>query len=241
MVTWRTVLHTFYSRFLLLLAIIVGFPFIILMMVLPESMRYKNRFLFWGIHLFYTIVIKATWVPITFEGLETIPHEPVIFIANHQSSLDIPIVGYLVHNKPHIWIARLELMRWKLLRWVLPRVSVIVDTASSSKAMRSMIHLMRLVEDKDIDIMIFPEGARFTDNKVHPFFGGFVTLARMLQRKVVPVYIAGVNKVYPPNTFWVHYYPIKVTVGVPVELQKDESDAAFKERVYQWFVAQAKG
>lgn len=241
MVTWRSVVHTFYSRFLLLLAIILGFPFIILMMILPEKIRYQNRFLFWGVHLFYTIVIKATWVPITFEGMDGIPHDPVIFVANHQSSLDIPIVGYLVRGKPHIWIARLELMRWKLLRWVLPRVSVIVDTTSATKAMRSMINLMRLVEHKDIDIMIFPEGARFTDNAIHPFFGGFVTLARMLQRQVVPVYISGVNKVYPPNTFWVQSYPIKVVVGPPFELQEGESDAAFKDRVYEWFVAQAKG
>ena len=241
MVTWRSVIRTLYSRFLLVIAVVLGLPFIILMMVLPEKRRYQNRFLFWGIKLFYKFVIKASFVPISFEGMENIPQDPVIFVANHQSSLDIPLVGYIVRGKPHIWLARIELMQWKLLRWVLPRLSVVVDTGSKEKAMRSMINLLRLVEGKNIDIMIFPEGARFTDGKVHPFFGGFVVLAKMLKRKVIPVYISGANKVYPPNTFWVQYYPINVVIGTPYMLQADESDEAFKERVYQWFIAQSKG
>ncbi len=241
MVTWRSVLHTLYGRSLILIAIILGFPFILLMMVLPEKVRYSNRFLFWGINIFYTIIVKASFVPISFEGREGIPQEPLLFVANHQSSLDIPLVGYVVRGKPHIWLARVELMQWKLLRWVLPRLSVVIDTGSKEKAMRSMIHLVRLVEGSNVDIMIFPEGARFTDGTIHPFFGGFVTLAKLLKRKVVPIYIAGVNKVYPPNTFWIHYYPIKIVVGAPFLLQPEESDEAFKDRVHQWFLQQAKG
>lgn len=241
MVSWRVVLRTLYSRFLLVIAILIGFPFVILMMVLPVRLRYQSKFLFWGINVFYTVVIKIAFVPITFEGIENIPQEPVIFIANHQSSLDIPLVGYIVHGKPHIWLARHELMQWKLLRWVLPRLSIVVDTTSKEKAMRSMINLLRLVEGKNIDIMIFPEGARFTDDKVHPFFGGFVTLAKMLKRKVIPVYITGANKVYPPNTFWVQYHPIKVVIGKPCMLHEEESDKDFKDRVYQWFVEQTRG
>lgn len=241
MVSWRRILHTLYGRLLIVLAIILGFPFIVLMMVLPERLRYNNRFLFWGINLFYAIIVKASFVPISFEGKEHIPQEPVLFVANHQSSLDIPLVGYLLQGKPHIWLARSELMHWKLLRWILPRLSVVVDTGSREKAMRSLLHLMRLVEGKNIDIMIFPEGARFTDGAVHPFFGGFVTLAKLLKRKVVPVYIAGANKVYPPDTFWINYYPITIVVGEPLELMPQESDEAFKNRVYAWFLKQAKG
>ncbi len=241
MVTWHTLLRTLYSRTLLLCAIIVGFPFIVLMMILPEKIRYKSRFLFWGINLFYAMVVKASLIPISYHGLDSIPQEPVIFVANHQSSLDIPLVGYIVHGKPHIWIARSELMQWKFLRWVLPRLSIVVDINSKKKAMRSMINLLRLVEGKNVDIMVFPEGGRYTDNTIHPFFGGFVTLAKLLKRKVVPVYINGAQNVYPPNSFWIYYHPVKVVIGMPQTLQTDETDEAFKDRIYQWFVAQSKG
>lgn len=241
MVTLRVILRTLYSRLLLLVALLLGFPFIILMMVLPRKWRYQNKLLFWGINLFYWVVIRASFVPISFEGTEKIPREkPVIFVINHQSAIDVPLAGYLLKGKPHIWLARKELMQWKLLRWILPRVAVVVDTQSHQQAMRSMINLMRLVEGKNIDIMIFPEGARFTDDKVHPFFGGFVTLAKLLKRNVVPVYISGANKVYPPNTFWVRLHPITVKVGHSLTMEAGESDEAFKKRVYHWFVEQSK-
>ncbi len=240
MLTIGDVLRTLYSRFVILIAVIVGFPFIILMMIFPPKIRYQSRLLYWGLNLFYWIVIKAALVPITFEGDENIPKEPGIFAANHQSALDVPLVGYLLHGKPHLWLARHELLQWKFLGWVLPRLAVVVDTTSREKAMRSMINLMRLVEGTDIDVMIFPEGRRFSDGKVHKFYGGFVTLSKMLKRPVVPVYISGANKVYPLDTFWVKYHAIKVVVGKPFVMEKDETDEAFKERVHKWFVEQSE-
>ena len=53
-------------------------------------------------------------------------------------------------------------------------------------------------------------------------------------------YIAGANKVYPPDTFLVHYYPVKVVVGKPFVLQENETDEEFKQRVYQWFLDQSE-
>lgn len=241
MVPISVVVRTLFSRFLLLLTLIVGFPVIIFMMVLPESMRYQNRFLFWCIDLFFRAIVWGSFVPVSFKGREHIPAGPVVYAANHQSSLDVPLVGVLARGKPHIWLAKHDLMEWKLLRWVLPRLAVLVDASSQTKAMRSMINLMRIVEGKNIDIMIFPEGGRYPDEKVHQFYGGFVTLAKMLNRPVVPVYISGVNKVYPPDTFWVYSYPIVVTVGEPFTIQEGETDEAFKDRVYNWFVEQSKG
>lgn len=233
--------HTLLSRLLLLILILISIIPFCVMLILPARIRFRNRVLFWLIDLVYWLSLKLTFVPITIVGAENIPHTPVIFAANHQSSMDIPLVGELTHGKPHIWLARSELMNTFFLRWILPRVSVVVDVNSGQKAMRSLITLMRLVEGADIDVMIFPEGARFTDGSVHEFFGGFVTLAKALQRPVIPVRIFGANKVYPPHTFLISYYPIKVVVGHPFVLGENETDDEFKERVYQWFVSQTEG
>jgi len=86
--------------------------------------------------------------------------------------------------------------------------------------------------------MIFPEGGRYTDGTVHDFYGGFVILAKKTGRPVVPVRIFGVHKVYPPDTFWVQKYPITVVVGKPFVYQEGDTDQAFKDRVYQWFIEQ---
>lgn len=255
MVSVWTITHTIFSRFLLFFLMIISLPVVIVMMLLPARIRYASRWIFWAVDLFYWTVIKISFIPVmyrfqgddvsdgisrVFTALASLENGPVIFVANHQSSLDIPLVGVLARRRSHIWIARRELMRWKLLRWVLPRLSVIIDTASREKTVRSMLSLIRLVEGKDIDIMMFPEGGRFSDNEVHPFYGGFVMLAKMLKRPVVPVYIQGANKVYPPHTFWIKQYPIKVNVGKPFVMQDNEDEDLFKQRVHQWFIDQAK-
>lgn len=246
------IFRTIFSRLCLLLIMILGTPVILMMMLLPEKYRYRNKVMFWGLNLLYWAIIKCTFVPVSYEGfgvsdgVETVrgsasfPKEPVIFVANHQSALDIPLLGIFARGRPHIWLARQELMEWKLLCWVLPRLAVVIDTESREKAMGSLRKLLRLTQGKDIDVMLFPEGARFTDGKIHKFYGGFVTLAKLLKRPVVPVYIQGVNKVYPPNTFWVHSHPIKVFLGKPFVLKEGESEDAFKDQVHQWFIEQSE-
>ncbi len=234
------ILHTLLSRFLLLLVLLLGLPIVFLMIILPQRYRYQSRIIFWSINFFYWCVIRALFAPISFEGRDNIPDGPVIFAANHSSSIDIPLVGLLTRGKPHAWLAKEDLMSSKLLKWVLPRLAILVDVKSREKAMRSLINLVRLVKGKNIDVMIFPEGTRHPDDKVHKFYGGFVTLSKMLNRPVIPVHISGANRVYPPETFWIISYPIKVLVGKPFTIQEGETDEAFKDRVHRWFIEQSE-
>lgn len=243
MVTISIVLRTLISRILLALLIFISLPLVLLMAILPERIRYKNKILFWGISIVYWAVIyimRLCFIPISYEGFDQLPKQPAIFVANHQSAIDAPLLGVVARGKPHIWLAREELMKWKLLRWILPRMTIVVDVTSRSKATAALLRLVRLVKKIDIDIMIFPEGSRYPDDKVHPFYGGFVALAKLLNRPVVPVAITGVNKVYPPDTFWVYKHPVNVTIGEPLFLKDGESEESFKDRVHQWFVDQVE-
>ena len=46
----------------------------------------------------------ATFLPIHVEGKENLIEQPAIIIANHQSSLDIPVIGALFDHHPHVWL-----------------------------------------------------------------------------------------------------------------------------------------
>jgi 1-acyl-sn-glycerol-3-phosphate acyltransferase len=124
------------------------------------------------------------------------------------------------------------------LRFILPFFAVVVDLSDARKAMRSVRSLLGLVRDTNAHITMFPEGARFTDGAVHEFMSGFVTLAKKTDRPVVPVCILGVHKAYPPNTFWVQWFPISVIIGKPFIYSTEETDEEFKARVFDWFVKQ---
>ncbi len=235
-----TLLRTIFSRFLLLLVVIIYLVPIIIFICIPARWRYNSKIVFWFMYWFYVAILKCSLLPIRFVGKEHIPKKtPAIFVANHQSSLDIPLVGILAGGASHIWLAKQELMASPILRFVIPFFSVLVDMSSPKKAVRSLREILILLSGNAVqDVMIFPEGGRYVDGKIHDFFGGFVILAKKTGRPVVPVCIVGVDKVYPPDSFLVHWHPITVIVGKPFVYQERDNDEAFKQRVYQWFVEQ---
>ncbi len=238
MVTFGTVIYTLFSRFLLLLlASAAIIPTAILVFLVPQKYRY-NRFYFFMSGLLYRAIMRFSLLPITIVGKQHLPAVPAIYVANHASSLDIPVLGSLVNGKPHLWLAMKWLTRFWIFRLFLPRIAVLVDMSTPHSGVRSLIKIIQLAKQYAMNIMIFPEGQRHTDGKVHDFFGGFVLLAKKTAFPVVPVRIFNLEKVYPPNTFWVHYHPVKVVIGTPMYMQEDETDEAFKNRVHKWFIDQ---
>lgn len=235
------IVRNLFSRFLLIVITIIFFIPIVIFICTPEKYRYRYPILFYPIHYFYVAILKGSLLPITYKGLENIPKDTaVIFAANHQSSLDIPLVGVLSKGVPHVWLAKAELMDSIFIRFIVPLISVLVDVTSPRNAMLSLRKILGIVNNHHRNLIIFPEGGRYTDGKIHEFFGGFVILAKKIGRPVVPVCILGIDKAYPPETFWVQWYPITVIVGKPFVYGENDTDESFKNRVYQWFIDQVE-
>jgi 1-acyl-sn-glycerol-3-phosphate acyltransferase len=220
-----------------ILCVIFLLPVIFYFLV-PVTWRAHSRVMTSIVYAFYRGVLWCTLLPIKFIGRENMPDGPVIFVANHQSALDIPLLGSLAGCTPHIWLATTYLLASPVLRFILPRTSVLVDTSSQIKAMRSLLVAIKLVNDGHHGhLLLFPEGGRYTDGTVHDFYGGFVLLAKETHRPIVPVFIDGVAQAYPPDSFLLHTVPITVTIGKPFYYdEKAGTDKEFKNSVYHWFV-----
>ena len=230
--------RTLVSRFFLFLIMFLYLIPFLLVLVLPKKWFRESTLFFTCTYFFYWLVLKASFLRFNFIGRHNIPDEPSIIIANHESSLDIPIIGYLLNKHPHTWLATTWLMKSPILRFILPQLAILVDTSSAIKGMRSLLQVIKEVNGTRQHIVIFPEGGRFTDGKVHDFFSGFVILAKKMGRPVVPIKIFNLNKVYPPNSFLVYDYPVKAIVGEPFIKGDREDDASFKKRVHDWFIEQ---
>jgi 1-acyl-sn-glycerol-3-phosphate acyltransferase len=102
--------------------------------------------------------------------------------------------------------------------------------------MLSLLSIVKIAQREDRHVMIFPEGSRFSNGMVQEFYGGFALLVRKLGRPLIPVYIQGVDKVYPPYSWWAYPAPITVIVGAPMMPKPEEDDTQFKERVHRWFL-----
>ncbi len=230
-------IRTLITYMLIGIAFLICGPPALLMLCLPPKYRFRNKVYLFFVDLFYRATLRAGFMPIDIKGKENIPHTPAIIIANHQSSLDIPLVGSLLNRHPHVWFTLAYYARHPILGFIVRRAGVIVDTQVSYKAARSLIQVMRLAEKYRCHIIIFPEGARFADRQVHTFFAGFAILAKKTGFPVIPICIINNYKIYPPGSFLIHRYPIKAYIGAPMVIQAHETDEQFVERVRAWFIA----
>lgn len=235
---WLALLRTLFSRFLFILFLLVILIPFLLCLLIPRRWIVDNRLFMALSRVFYWVTLKLSFLPITYKGLSNVPKSPCIIVANHQSSFDIPLIGYATRKRPHIWLALSQLLDMMFfLKFFLPRIAVLVDTSAPVKGLRTLVQAINLIKSKPWNLIIFPEGGRFTDGTVHKFMDGFALIARKTNRPVVPMKIIGVDKVYPPNSFIVYWHPITVVIGQPFEFLENETDAEFSKRVYDWFVS----
>lgn len=223
--------------FLCLIGIVYCIPLVIVFCI-PLRLRYNSRVIHMLMYSLYWIVLRALLIPITYTGRDAISDKPVIFAANHQSALDIPLVGVLSGCMPHIWLARTDLSNNGIARWFVSQFAIMVNQQSSAASMRSLLSAIRMLAAKPVSMIIFPEGARYSDGKVHAFSHGFVILAKKTGRPIVPVHIVNAATVYSADAYLLTWAPIQVHVGVPMVQAATEMDDEFALRVHDWFTMQ---
>ena len=62
-----------------------------------------------------------------------------------------------------------NLQNGPLLGFIVPRIAVLVDMTSPVKGLRTLVQAINIVKENPWDLIIFPEGGRFTDGTVHDF------------------------------------------------------------------------
>lgn len=231
----RTLFLYFLASFVVLF---VGVPLLLLLLIMPAHVCYDNSFLFSLFDLLYKGIIGCLILPVRVKGKKNISCDPAIFVANHQSALDIPLLGSVLDGYPHIWYALAYYSRLPIIGLFIRRIGVPIDRDNLTSAARSLINGIKLFQGQKRHIMIFPEGGRFNDGKVHDFLRGFAIIARKTGRPVVPVFMPYNGLVYPPGSFLVYKHELLVIIGSKFLYQEDDTDESFTQRVYAWFKEQ---
>ena len=219
---------------------LICFPPLFLIAALPEHWRRNNRLYFFFCALFFHGVRWAIFLPVTFEGLENIPNEPVIFAPNHLSALDIPMVGCLLGMHPHVWLFLERFVHVPIFGFIARRMNVVVDISTPQKMMLSIKNGVKLVKGTGRHLILFPEGGRAVDGNLQRFFPGVAVIAQATGLPVVPVYLYNLDKAYPIGSFLMRRIPITIRVGKPFRMQEGQDRDQFLEQIYQWFLEQAK-
>lgn len=133
-------------------------------------------------------------------GKENLSHleMPVMFVANHQSIIDVAVILRALPPRfrstlaPAMGTGRLtiEMIAAALFfnAYPLPRTSV---------GLRQAIEHTGNLADRGYSPLVFPEGERTRDGKLTPFRAGIGVIVREVRLPVIPIYIQGAYEIWP--------------------------------------------
>jgi 1-acyl-sn-glycerol-3-phosphate acyltransferase len=151
-------------------------------------------------------------------GRENVPRSgPVIIVANHLAMADPPLLAVCLGRRVN-FMAKQQLFRFPGFRWLLRRLGAFpVYRGRLDMASMRWVHG---VLKKGGAVVIFPEGMRSRDGKLHPAYRGVAAIAARAKAPVLPVGIIGTEKLERPWRFGLRP-EITVRVGEPFILSRD--------------------
>lgn len=170
---------------------------------------------------------------------------PIIFVANHQSLYDIPVMIWFLRKYHAKFISKIELAKG------IPSISynlrhggaANIDRSDPRQAITEIARLGTRMKENKWSAMIFPEGTRAKDGTVKPFqVGGIATLLKKCpEALLVPIAINNSWRMvqygmFPLNTFismtWEVLTPIEPEKR-PLEEVVAQAERAIKKALGQ--------
>jgi 1-acyl-sn-glycerol-3-phosphate acyltransferase len=131
------------------------------------------------------------------EGFRNVPASgPCLLVSNHQSYLDTVAIG-LAARRPLCYLARKTLFRNRFFRLLIESLNAVPinQEGFAREGLRTILEQLQAGRA----VLIFPEGGRTADGKLHPLRPGIHLLIKRVDMTIVPVGIAGAYDAWPSS------------------------------------------
>lgn len=186
----RTVL-SIWAWFILGVVVFIWTPLVAITLVVTypfDRGRYAPGYLFRKLAVAHQI-LNPLWTFRTSGTMLADPRRPYVVVANHQSFVDILLISHLPWEMK--WMSKESLMRIPFVGWMM-RMSGDIRVVRGQKD--SIIKAMAACRDrldKNVSVMIYPEGTRSKTGEVGPFKDGAFRLAIESGCPIVPMAVNG--------------------------------------------------
>jgi long-chain acyl-CoA synthetase len=172
---------------------------------------------------------------------------PVVFAANHQSHMDVPVIMAALPNrfryrvapamakeffKAHFFPGQHSRAEWftnSLNYWLAALFFNAFPLPQREAGARQTLRYIGDILEDGFSVLIFPEGRRSQDGTVDRFRPGIGMIASRLAVPVVPVRIDGLQNVLPPGWRMARPGRVRVVFGKPLTLTGDDYEALARQ------------
>ena len=228
--------------FYVLYQYLIGFPLIVVVTLFTALLTiicfpWRNGKLPRAVQVFWSrSVLWLLLVPIKVSGRENVdPKQSYVFVANHQSFLDVfAVYGWLPNNFK--WLMKKELRKIPFVGTACAVAGhIFVDRSNPRAAMESLTYIKAQLHD-GISTVIFPEGTRTKTGEIGRFKQGAFKIAMDMGLPVVPITLNGFYQSMPPGQFFANLHSrVSLHIGKPIDISQftdiNEAMAAVREKV----------
>jgi 1-acyl-sn-glycerol-3-phosphate acyltransferase len=162
------------------------------------------------------MLLAVSFIRVRVEGLEKLdPQANYVFVSNHGSLMDIPALlstlSYQFRFFAKIGLYKVPFLGWHL-RWAghLP-----VDRSNARASLKSMSEGARIISQRRISVLLFPEGGRSAQG-LREFKEGAAYIAIKAGVPLVPIAIVGMRPLLPMGSIHIRSGRVTVRVGEPI-------------------------
>ena len=181
------------------------------------------------------IIRKHFWARIWCKGLlkilgikikvfqeKELPPQIYVFMSNHQSQLDIPVLEKVLEKYNIRFLAKKSLFQIPFFGWGIKALGYVpVEREDPKEGLKSVLACIERIKE-GFSLVIFPEGTRSPTGELLPFkIGGFL-IPLKAKVKVVPVSILGTKEILPKGALWFKISKckeIKIYINKPIETE----------------------
>jgi 1-acyl-sn-glycerol-3-phosphate acyltransferase len=174
---------------------------------------------------------------------------PVIFVANHCSHIDTPLI---LRALPHGWRRRTAVAAaadyFYKRRLLAQTVSLAFNTVpverNGERVRHDAVSVLDRLLDQKWNLVVFAEGTRSRTGTVGALQSGAAVLAARHDVAIVPVFVAGTHETMPAGRRWMRRrhagqrQVVRVAFGPPIPPQPPEQRREVMEEVRAFFAAQ---
>ncbi|RMH36842.1 MAG: 1-acyl-sn-glycerol-3-phosphate acyltransferase [Deltaproteobacteria bacterium] len=176
-------------------------------------------------------IVSHARIRLDVRGVDRVPTDrSLIYMSNHQSHMDIPVLYATMPSPTVRMVAKKELFRIPIFGQAMIAADMVrVDRSSRQEAIASLRRASALI-DSGVSLWIAPEGTRSRDGKIGPLKKGGFHLAIDTGTPIVPVAIVGTRNILPPGSIRTRPgQTVRVTFGAPIPVDGETVDSLMRK------------
>jgi 1-acyl-sn-glycerol-3-phosphate acyltransferase len=162
------------------------------------------------------LILKTTGIEVKVQGLDRLtPGRTYIFVANHQSHYDTPVIFSSLPYQLRI-IAKESLARFPVLGWHLKRGGhLFVDRKHPDRS--GILRRWGALVSEGLSLIIYAEGTRSAAGHVARFKAGSFLLAIQAGLPIVPLAVIGTRRIMPKGRLRTEPAQVTLVVHDPIQ------------------------